>query len=71
MGSIEQVEMVKVAKKMLLKDNGIMVVDPVLGDNGKLYAHFDNNFVSILYQLSIDNKNKANLQDSIGIFCYT
>jgi len=46
LGSIEQVEMVKVAKKMLLKDNGIMVVDPVLGDNGKLYAHFDNNFVN-------------------------
>ncbi len=45
LGSIEQVEMVKAAKAQLLKDDGIMVVDPVLGDNGKLYAHFNDEFV--------------------------
>ena len=29
----------------LLKEGGRMIVDPVMGDNGKLYTHFDDNFV--------------------------
>ena len=45
LGSIEQIEMVKSAKRDLLKAGGIMVVDPVMGDNGTLYAHFDRHFV--------------------------
>ncbi len=46
LGSIEQIEMVKTARRDLLKENGLMVVDPVMGDNGKLYAHFDDAFVN-------------------------
>lgn len=46
LGSIQQVEMVKNIKREFLKNGGLMVVDPVLGDNGKLYAHFDQNFVN-------------------------
>ena len=45
LGSIEQIDMVKEIKRNFLKDGGLMVVDPVMGDNGKLYAHFDKPFV--------------------------
>ena len=45
LGSIEQIDMVKEIKRQFLKPGGLMVVDPVMGDNGKLYAHFDKPFV--------------------------
>ncbi len=45
LGSISQIEMVKNIKKDFLKTDGLMIVDPVMGDNGLLYAHFDDNFV--------------------------
>ncbi len=45
LGSVDQIEMVKSVKRDLLKEGGKMIVDPVMGDNGKLYAHFDDNFV--------------------------
>lgn len=45
LGSIAQIEMVKQIKRDLLKSGGLMIVDPVMGDNGKLYAHFDDRFV--------------------------
>lgn len=45
LGSIGQIDTVKRIKKDFLKEGGLMIVDPVLGDNGKLYAHFDQSFV--------------------------
>ena len=45
LGSIEQIDMVKSVKRDFLKEGGLMIVDPVMGDNGKLYAHFDKPFV--------------------------
>ncbi len=45
LGSISQIEMVKQVKKDLLKEGGLFVVDPVMGDNGILYSHFDKHFV--------------------------
>ena len=51
LGSVAQVAMVKTIKKKLLRENGTMVVDPVLGDNGRLYAHFDRNFVTEMKDL--------------------
>ncbi len=45
LGSIDQIEMVKTVKHELLKKDGLMIVDPVMGDNGKLYVHFDQPFV--------------------------
>ena len=45
LGSIDQIEMVKEVKRELLKEGGLMIVDPVMGDNGKLYVHFDRAFV--------------------------
>ena len=48
LGSIDQIEMVKSAKEALLREGGLMIVDPVMGDNGKLYAHFDGKFVEAM-----------------------
>lgn len=45
LGSIDQIKMVKSIKKDFLKPDGLMVVDPVMGDNGILYAHFNQKFV--------------------------
>lgn len=45
LGSIEQIEMVKQIKRDFLKESGTMIVDPVMGDNGILYSHFDQRFV--------------------------
>lgn len=45
LGNIEQIEIVKNIKKEFLTDGGIMIVDPVLGDNGKLYSNFNKEFV--------------------------
>lgn len=45
LGSISQIEMVKVIKRDFLKEGGLMIVDPVMGDNGVLYSHFDQKFV--------------------------
>ena len=45
LGSIRQIDMVKQIKRDFLKAGGKMIVDPVMGDNGKLYAHFDDAFV--------------------------
>ena len=41
LGSIEQVDMVRAIRRDFLKEGGLMIVDPVMGDNGKLYVHFD------------------------------
>lgn len=45
LGSISQIEMVKSVKKDFLKKGGLFIVDPVMGDNGILYSHFDQKFV--------------------------
>lgn len=45
LGSISQIEMVKAIKRAFLKEGGLMIVDPVMGDNGVLYSHFDQKFV--------------------------
>ncbi len=45
LGSIEQIELVLTCKKELLKEGGKLVVDPVMGDSGKLYAGFTEEYV--------------------------
>ncbi|MBQ8726566.1 MAG: pyridoxamine kinase [Clostridia bacterium] len=44
LGSITQIEYVKRMKKDLLKDGGKLIVDPAMGDNGKLYSIFDEKY---------------------------
>lgn len=51
LGSIGQIEMVRRAKKDLLKEGGLMIIDPVMGDNGKLYVNFDQAFVEKMRDL--------------------
>ena len=41
LGSPQQVQIVKDFIQEFRKDNNLVVVDPVLGDNGRLYTGFD------------------------------
>ena len=45
LGSKAQIDLVAHIKKEFLTDNGIFVVDPVMGDGGKLYKGFDKAYV--------------------------
>ena len=45
LGSIEQIDLVSAIKKEFLTDDRIFVVDPVMGDNGNLYAGFTPEYV--------------------------
>lgn len=46
LGSIEQIELVLRIKREFLKEGGKFIVDPVMGDSGKLYAGFTEAFVA-------------------------
>ena len=41
LGNVSQIETVREIKRRFLKRNGKFIVDPVMGDGGKLYAHFE------------------------------
>ena len=45
LGSIEQIDMVLQIQRDFLEEGGKLIVDPVMGDNGKLYARFTDAFV--------------------------
>ena len=45
LGSISQIELVSQIKQEFLAEGGLFVVDPVMGDGGKLYAGFTESFV--------------------------
>ena len=47
-GSVEQLTAVKDAAPALLRDGAITLVDPVLGDGGKLYSIYDSAFVDAM-----------------------
>ena len=51
LGSIEQIETVAHIKKTFLKKDGLFIVDPVMGDSGKLYAGFTEAFVEKMREL--------------------
>ncbi len=44
LGSKEQIEIVKDAIKIIKKEGGLTIVDPVMADNGKLYGGFPEDF---------------------------
>ena len=46
LGSRAQIDFVKDVKRRFLKEGGIFVVDPVLGDNFKFYTGFDEAFAA-------------------------
>ncbi|MBQ8309108.1 MAG: pyridoxamine kinase [Clostridia bacterium] len=45
LGSMEQIDLVSAIKKEFLAEGGKLIVDPVMGDNGKLYAGFTKAYV--------------------------
>ena len=51
LGSISQIETVLQIKKDFLADNGVFVVDPVMGDGGELYAGFTSQYVCKMQEL--------------------
>lgn len=51
LGSIQQIDTVLALKREFLKEGGILVVDPVMGDSGKLYAGFTDAFVAHMRKL--------------------
>ncbi len=51
LGSVEQIALVSQIKKEFLKKDGKLIVDPVMGDDGKLYAGFTQTFVDKMREL--------------------
>ena len=51
LGEVRHIDLVLNIKKDLLKDNALFLVDPVMGDNGKLYPAFDMNYVEAMRRL--------------------
>ena len=54
LGSIAQIETVLAVKKHFLADNGKFIVDPVMGDGGKLYAGFTAEYVKKMQELCLE-----------------
>ena len=51
LGSIDQIEMVQKIRAEFLTENGKFIVDPVMGDGGKLYSGFTPEFVAKMREL--------------------
>ena len=51
LGSIEQIDMLKEFFKQFKTSNNFVFIDPVMADNGKLYAGFDEKFVREMKEL--------------------
>lgn len=51
LGSIDQIDLVKRIRDEFLLDGGLFVVDPVMGDGGKLYAGFTDAYVKKMREL--------------------
>lgn len=54
LGSVEQIELVLAVKKDFLAKGGKFIVDPVMGDGGKLYTGFNENFVEKMKMLCLE-----------------
>lgn len=54
LGSIEQINLLKRFFKEFKTDNNFIFVDPVMGDNGRLYSGFDEKFVMEMKRLCKD-----------------
>ena len=51
LGEIKHIDLVIQVKNELLKDKAIFVLDPVMGDNGKLYPAFNDKYVKAIRRL--------------------
>ncbi len=53
LGNIAQIQTVKNIVNRFLKTDGLFIVDPVMGDGGKLYAGFSQDFVAQMRELCL------------------
>ena len=67
MGSIRQIEILKAFFKEFKTDNNFIFVDPVMGDNGRLYSGFDEKFALEMKELC---KNADIVVPNITEACY-
>ena len=67
LGSIEQINMLKKFFEEFKIDNNFIFVDPVMGDNGKLYSGFDEKFALEMKELC---KNADIVVPNITEACY-
>ena len=51
LGSVAQIDLVAKIKEEFLTENGVFVVDPVMGDGGKLYKGFNEEYVEKMREL--------------------
>ena len=51
LGSEAQIQIVLDIKRKFLKENGLLIVDPVMGDSGRLYAGFAKSFPKSIARL--------------------
>lgn len=51
LGEIKHIDLVLNIKKDLLNEDALFLVDPVMGDNGKLYTAFNNDYVLAMRKL--------------------
>ena len=51
LGEVKHIDLVLKIMDELLNDNALFVVDPVMGDNGKLYPAFNNSYVQAMKKL--------------------
>ena len=51
LGNIKQIDLVKRIKNEFLTKNGLFIVDPVMGDEGRLYSGFNGEFVDEMRKL--------------------
>ena len=51
LGSVKQAEYVETIFATLLKEGGLKIVDPAMGDNGRLYAGFDEAYAAAIARL--------------------
>ena len=67
LGSIKQIEILKTFFKEYKTDNNFIFVDPVMGDNGRLYSGFDEKFALEMKELC---KNADIVVPNITEACY-
>ena len=51
LGSLEQIQWVKEIFQTMVSDSGMRILDPVMGDNGKLYSGFTEEYVRAMKDL--------------------
>lgn len=51
LGEVEHIDLVLQIKNELLNKGGLYILDPVMGDNGKLYPAFNNDYVVAMRRL--------------------